>query len=312
MGTRRFDVDFIMKRMKFLELFINAVCENESFKASEVLVAFLTYSDRGKFDQKMKEYSSYQPSTYLEEFKTLDEKVVISHDEGNEKYFTNITKYFRLQTQIMDKLNFNLKQFYNNMSLAADNIGDAAKNFEILHILNSRVLMKPTITKTYDELSFFLKEWQKIMIKQCDLAKTHFKDFFKYINLEGQSYSELIAHREELKQKYLSELGKLNSKKEKIFSAGNINAFELDPSNNTIDQSRIVRDKNYAFEHMCYKENQSLKLLYNQLGYVNKMNIHELKKMIRKYVQKFLKNLETFDENFYPTINDVRFYIFFI
>ena len=312
MGTRRFDVDFIMKRMKFLELFINAVCENESFKASEILVAFLTYSDRGKFDQKMKEYASYQPSTYLEEFKTLDEKVVISHDEGNEKYFTNITKYFRLQTQIMDKLNFNLKQFYNNMSLAADNIGDAAKNFEILHILNSRVLMKPTITKTYDELSFFLKEWQKIMIKQCELAKTHFKDFFKYINLEGQSYSELIAHREELKQKYLSELGKLNSKKEKIFSAGNINAFELDPSNNTIDQSRIVRDKNYAFEHMCYKENQSLKLLYNQLGYVNKMNIHELKKMIRKYVQKFLKNLETFDENFYPTINDVRFYIFFI
>ena len=59
-------------------------------------------------------------------------------------------------------------------------------------------------------------------------------------------------------------------------------------------------------EHMCYKEGLNLKILYNQLGYYNKMNIHELKKMIRKYVQKFVKNfLEGFDEEFYPTINDV-------
>ena len=56
---------------------------------------------------------------------------------------------------------------------------------------------------------------------------------------------------------------------------------------------------------MCYKEGLNLKILYNQLGYYNKMNIHELKKMIRKYVQKFVKNLEGFDEKFYPTINDV-------
>ena len=46
-----------------------------------------------------------------------------------------------------------------------------------------------------------------------------------------------------------------------------------------------------------------------QLGYYNKMNIHELKKMIRKYVGKFVKNLEGFNEQFYPTINDVSVFI---
>lgn len=311
-GNRRFDSDFVMKRMKFLELFMNSVVENEEFKAHEIVYSFLNYEDHGKLEQKMKEWNSYNPSIYLEEFKTLSGQVTISHDENNEKYFMNIQKYFEIQTSVLTSLNKNLKNFYIHMNQATESLGKASTNFNLLHSLNGKVLMKKTITKSYDEFSYFLNNWQKILIKQNELIKTHFKDFFKYINLEGQSYSELIAHREELKQKYLSELGKLNSKKEKIFSAGNINAFELDPSNNTIDQSRIVRDKNYAFEHMCYKENQSLKLLYNQLGYVNKMNIHELKKMIRKYVQKFLKNLETFDENFYPTINDVRFYIFFI
>ena len=57
MGTRRFDLDFVNKRMKFLELFINGVCENESFKASELLVTFLSCTDRNKFENKMKEYT---------------------------------------------------------------------------------------------------------------------------------------------------------------------------------------------------------------------------------------------------------------
>ena len=98
MGNKRFDKDFIKKRMKFLELFINGVIENESFKANEFIYSFLSYEDRNKFDAKMKEYSSITPSEYVEDYKTLDGKAIISHDEGNEKYFININKYFNFQS----------------------------------------------------------------------------------------------------------------------------------------------------------------------------------------------------------------------
>ena len=110
-GNKRFTDKFIQKRMKFLNIFINNVVQSESFKASQILYSFLSYEDRGKFDSKFKEYTTQQPSAYVEEYKTLDGKVTISHDEGNEKYFTNINKYFRLQGQILDRLNFSLKQF---------------------------------------------------------------------------------------------------------------------------------------------------------------------------------------------------------
>ena len=306
MGTRRFDLDFVMKQMKFLELFMNNVCENEAFKASELLVAFLSYAERNKFENKMKEYTSYQPSTYVEELKSLDGKVIISHDKGNEKYFINIGKYFKLHTQILDKVNFNLRQFYNNLNNAAENLGDIAKNCEIIHVLHSRVLMKQTITKSYEEISFFFDNWKKIMFKQNEITKNHFKDFFKYINLEGQAYSTLITTRDELKTKYMIELSKLNAKKDKLFATGDTSKFEMNLDDRSIVYDRLQRDKPYAMEHMCYKHGQNLKLLYNQLGYYNKMNIQELKKMIRKYVQKYVKNLEGFDEQFYPTINDVR------
>ena len=54
MTNRRLELDFIMKRMKFLNLFINNVVASEDFKASEILTAFLSYTDRGKFESKFK------------------------------------------------------------------------------------------------------------------------------------------------------------------------------------------------------------------------------------------------------------------
>ena len=53
-GNRRFEKDFIIKRMKFLNLFINNLVQSESFKCSEILTSFLSYEDRGKFDSKFK------------------------------------------------------------------------------------------------------------------------------------------------------------------------------------------------------------------------------------------------------------------
>ena len=151
-GNRRFETDFIQKRMKFLELFINNVCENESFKTNECLLAFLSYNDREKFDAKLKEFSSFNPSNYIEDYKTLDGKIIISHDERNEKYFVNISKYFSIQTQTLDKLNENLKLFFNNISDAIDNLKEVQKCFDLLYLLNQKVVMKKIITKSFEEL----------------------------------------------------------------------------------------------------------------------------------------------------------------
>ena len=136
MGVRNYDIDFILKRMKFLNLFINNLVQSEDFKASEILTAFLSYTDRAKFDSKFKEYQSQVPSSYVEDYKTLEGKVIISHDEGHEKYFTNISKYFKLQAQIFQKLNLGLKNFYKSMTACCDHLEEVHKYFEISFYYN--------------------------------------------------------------------------------------------------------------------------------------------------------------------------------
>ena len=165
--------------------------------------------------------------------------------------------------------------------------------------------MKQTITKSYEEMSCFFKNYRKILIKQNDMVKNHMKDFFKYINLEGKAYGELIDRREELKAKYTSENQRITAKKEKLFSSGDINKFELGSDEKTVDKSRILHDKPYAFEHMCKNDTSNLNKIYNQLGYANKMNMRELKKMIKEYCVRYVENGKKFDEEFYPSINDL-------
>ena len=180
-GNKRFTESFINKRMKFLNQFINNVIASESFKCAEFLYAFLSYTDRGKFESKFKEYQTRTPSPYVEEYKTLDGIISISLDEKNERYFKNTNKYFNLQANILEKVNYNLKTLNHNMKIVCELVKVIQKNFEVLHVLNTRVMMKPTITKAYEEISCFFKNWGNILTKQRLLIKDHIKDFFKYI-----------------------------------------------------------------------------------------------------------------------------------
>jgi sorting nexin-7/30/sorting nexin-8 len=305
MGNKRFTEKFIEKRMKFLNIFINNLVKIETFKASEILLSFLSYDDRGKFDSKYKEFQTQTPSSYVEEYKTLDGVITISLDEKNEKYFKNINNYFSLQENILDKVNYNLKMLNHNMNIICELIKVIQKNFEVLNALNNRVVMKPTITKTYEEIGCFFKNWGGVLTKQKELIKNHMKDFFKYVNLEGKAYSELIHRREELKTKYTNENVKLTTKKEKIFASQDINKFELNPEDRSIDREKILKDRVYAFEHMCYNDTNNLEKTHYQLGFANKMNMRELRKMIKEYCAKFVDNIAEFDKEFYPTINDL-------
>ena len=171
-GGRRFEKDFIEKRMKFLQKFMSAIIENEIYKASEPLIAFLSMTDHNQFEAKMKELTSFQPSPYIEEIKTFSSTVTIaSTEEDNEKYFKNIANYFRIQYQLYERLNGNLKDFYNNFYATQKSMENIQKDFEILHMLNTRVAKKDAITKTHEEYGILFKNGVEYYIKKILLLK---------------------------------------------------------------------------------------------------------------------------------------------
>ena len=131
MGARRFDKDFIEKRMKFLQKFMDEIISVETFKASEAVVVFLKMTDREQFDRKIKEMNSLICSDYIQDIKTLSGKALVIDNESNEKYYTNINNYFRLQIHIYNRLNFNLKGYYRNINCACRCLEEAGNDKNI-------------------------------------------------------------------------------------------------------------------------------------------------------------------------------------
>ena len=78
MGSRRFELSFIEKRMKFLQNFIDNIITNKIFLANESLVCFLTETNKEKFLFKMKELNNYVPSSFVEDLKTISGYVLIN------------------------------------------------------------------------------------------------------------------------------------------------------------------------------------------------------------------------------------------
>ena len=303
-GNRRFEQDFIEKRMKFLQIFIDEIMKNEELKTNEALYAFLSFNNRQDFERKVKELNNIIPSQYCEDLKSLEGKITILNDDFNENYYININNYFKLQYQILNRLNNNLKYFYKNITNACGNLEEVHKDFETLNVLNNKVKMKDPIIKTFEELSIFFKNWKRILFNQNVIIKEQIKHFFKYQKMENLSFVELIDNRELIRQKYASEKAKLDAKKEKLYKVMDFNKWEIEDNFGQVDRALLFRDKNYAFNKMCTRETQSLENIHKQLGYANYMNIIQLKNIIEKNSKIFVEVTKNFANEFYPSLND--------
>ena len=183
-------------------------------------------------------------------------------------------------------------------------LNDIQRDFQTLHLLNVRVLMKDEITKAFEELGKFFKNWKRIMYKQNETFKVYLKDFFKYLHMECGAYTELIVKRNSLKANYMDERKKLNAKKEKLWANGDVSKWEIIEDFNKIDNMYLKSDKNYAFSKMCTQDTNHVNNLGNTLGFYNRQNMQELKKLMKINCNKYMNDLKVFTDNFYPTLTD--------
>ncbi|MCQ2820891.1 MAG: hypothetical protein MJ252_26840 [archaeon] len=303
-GNKRFEKDFVNRRMGYLQKFIDSVMSNEIFKASPPLVPFLSFAERGLFESKMKELNSYIPSPYVEEFKTFSGVVRVAREQqDNEKYFGKIHQYFQNQDILFDRLRENLKRYYHGIKACTKILDDIKKDYETFYILNDRVMMKKPITKTFEQISNFFFSWKKIMEDQNEVIKKHFKTFFKFIQMEGTSYQELITGRENLKNTFFTARTKLQAKKEKLWNQ-DISKWEIFDDQGKVDKGRLKEDKEYGMSWMCTKETMRVNSIEKQFGYVNRMIFEELKKIIDINCERYVNNIKDFCDNFAPTLQD--------
>ena len=303
LGSRRFENDFVAKRMKYLNKFLNDIVESEIFKASEVLISFLSITNREQFEFKKKSFDSMKSPELIEEYYSLDGKVNLLEDDYNEMYYTNIQKYNNVQKQLLDRINYNLKNYVTNINSACNNLEDVQRDFEFLSQLNKIIKMKEEITQTYEELFVFFKNWKRIMYNQMDLVNNYIRYFFKYISMENSAFNELIQERLKKKEEYTKENNKLIIIKEDLWNKMDINKWNI-TNYDSIDRFLLIKDKNYAFSKMCTIETERVNNLKYKFNFTNKANREQFDLIVNYNKERFINNIKSFTKEFYITLND--------
>ena len=304
-GGKRFQPEFIEKRMKILQMFLDEVTCNETLKSSDALITFLNVIDHTFFEKKMKELYNKPFNQNFEDIKTINGKVnTLSQDIDSDIFFSKINSFYTNQKQVFKRLTNSLKNFYHSAQTVCQNLEEISKSFGELEKLNKEMNIEEEVTKTYEMLKLFFQERKKILEKENEIIHDKIKGFFKLQKLKINSFIEIIDSRENLRQKYNTEYTKLNSKKEKLYTyVKDINKWEISNAEN-IDKPLLLRDKKYAFDHMCSKESQNIESMKKLLEFCNYNNYMAFKKINKENVKNFVDNMKDFTDKIFPYIND--------
>ena len=311
-GNRRFEEDFIQKRIKGLQNFLDEILKNENIKTAEPLISFLSLTERNFFEQQMKIINPKNINAdNILNIKTFNGKTQIADMENellnnisNKNYFNSVENFFNSQKDEIKEIKNNLNEYSSLMLKASNHLEKIELGFNRLNQYYNKANLAKDICNVFEQYQIFCKNWKRIHINQTTIIKNKLKEYFKFIKNKGESLIELIKKQNEVQSEYDKIKENLNNKKENLWKKMDISKWEMNQMAQ-IDSALLFRDKNYAFSKMCFQETMLVNNKGDLLGFYYLNNILNIKKVIDNIEKYSVENLVNFSKEIEPTVTDV-------
>ena len=309
-GNRRFENDFVEKRIKGLQDFLDEILKNEIIKTAEPLISFLSLTERGFFEQQMKILTpKILNIDNIGSIGSFEGKIEVADMEdeqynNNKNYFNSVETFFNLSAEEIKNIKSNLKEYNINMILASQNLEQIENGFSRLNQFYNKANLAKDICNVFEQYQIFFKNWKRLQINQTEIIRKKLNNYFNYIRNKGNSLVELIKKQNELQSDYNKMKENLLNKKENLWKKMEINKWEMNQMTQ-IDSVLLFRDKNYAFSKMCFQETMNLNNKGDLLGYYYINNILNIKNVLVNIEKYSVDNLVDFSKEIEPTVTDV-------
>ena len=309
-GNRRFEEDFVQKRLKGLQSFLDEILKNEILKTSDPLITFLSFSERGFFEQQMKVLTpkniNVDSILGIKSFTGKIEVADLENDQFNNSktYFTSVENFFTAQEDELRNIKNNLNEYNIHMVEVCKHLEQMENGFSRLSQFYSKANLAKDICNVFEQYQIFFKNWKRIQINQTSIIRNKLIEYFKYIKNKGLSLIELIKKQNEVQNDYNKIKEELMNKKEGYWKKMDITKWEMNPMAQ-IDSALLFRDKNYAFSKMCYQETLIVNNKGDLLGYFYRNNIINIKNVMDSIEKFSVDNLVSFSKEIEPTVTDV-------
>ena len=309
-GNRRFEDDFVEKRLKGLQNFLDEVLKNEILKTAEPLKTFLSLTERGFFEQQMKVLT---PKNIIIDsilgIKSFDGKIQVANLENEQinnskTYFAAVENFFNVQEGEIKNIKYNLNEYNLHMVEVCKHLEQMENGFNRLSQYYNKANLDKDICNVLEQYQIFFKNWKRVQINQTSIIRNKLIEYFRYIKNKGLSLIELIKKQNEIQNEYNKINEALINKKEGYWKKMDITKWEMNPMAQ-IDSALLFRDKNYAFSKMCYQETMVVNNKGDLLGYYYRNNVLNIKDVIKCITKYSIDNLISFSKEIEPTVTDV-------
>ena len=309
-GNRRFEEDFVEKRLKGLQNFLDEVLKNEILKTAEPLKTFLSLTERGFFEQQMKVLT---PKNILIDsilgIKSFSGKIQVADLEteqlnNSRTYFASVENFFNTQEEELKNIKYNLNEYNLHMVEVCKHLEQMENGFGRLSQYYSKANLEKDICNVLEQYQIFFKNWKRVQINQTSIIRNKLLEYFKYIKNKGLSLIELLKKQNEIQNEYNKIKDDLINKKESYWKKMDITKWEMNPMAQ-IDSALLFRDKNYAFSKMCFQETLIVNNKGDLLGYYYRNNVLNIKDVINNITKFSVYNLKGFSKEIEPTVTDV-------
>ena len=311
-GNRRFEEDFIQKRIKGLQNFLDEILKNDIIKTAEPLISFLSLTERNFFEQQMKIINPKNLNAdNILNIKTFNGKSEIADMENellnnisNRNYFNSVEEFFNSQKDEIKEIKNNLTEYSLLMIKASKHLEQIEQGFNRLNQFYNKANLAKAICNVFEQYQIFCKNWKRIHINQTNIINNKLNEYFKYLKNKGESLVELIKRQNEVQSDYDKIREDLTNKKENLWKKMDISKWEMNQMAQ-IDSALLFRDKNYAFSKMCFQETMLVNNKGDLLGFYYINNILNIKKVIECLEKYSVENLVNFSKEIEPTVTDV-------
>ena len=262
-GGDRFKEQFLEKRTRTLEKFLNLLLQDPNIKSSKILYDFISIEQDNQFNDAKKSYNNYKPPQQLKDYQTITGKIDIKVDEGNEIYYQNIKNQTELNQELLSKLNKQLKLLNNEMNMVVTRLAEVAKCCEELFNHSVKFEQSDDIKISYYQLNEMFKQWSEALKKQNQIMFMNIREHFKFSKNIFKSMKELINSADNYKQIYNKAKKNLISKKEDLFKKGDTSKWELGDNKDKIN----VLEKTIALPNMLPTETNNVNNIRQMYGY---------------------------------------------
>ena len=202
-GNRRFEDDFVEKRLKGLQNFLDEVLKNEILKTAEPLKTFLSLTERGFFEQQMKVLT---PKNIMIDsilgIKSFDGKIQVANLENEQisnikTYFDTVENFFNAQEEEIKNIKNNLNEYNLHMVEVCKHLEQMENGFNRLSQYYNKANLEKDICNVFEQYQIFFKNWKRVQINQTSIIRNKLIEYFRYIKSKGLSLIELIKKQNE-------------------------------------------------------------------------------------------------------------------